>query len=435
MLSNLLKINFPKEKPVSPNLKNVDFVDIKTHSNKFFDNNGLNDLNIKTHIHKINKDDGKVTGSSFDNYNKPYNFKVGKGSNPFDFMGLNINFYDKKIAAPNLWNEKSDKEVIIANMQREAGFDNAYTNKIVNYATDGAIDLQGNGDESRMKGLESVIDSMHRELENKTGEEFKKVKPLYKEQNENAKLGKPLKVTSVEAQPLETVTTEPKKLTKVNKLKSMITKYNKSNVKSKPITMSTDADKERNTNEKQNEINDAYERLMKKLDEQREKESQARIARTQAKVDGLYKSLNLTTPQRTPTQTPTEKEAVKEPIKETAPVQERVADIEAKIDENALKEQVQEIYKKYSISSYLSSNFRKSVTELDKLTIPQMERLIAVVGSERQTQIPLRKKSLTEVSTPAKYADSMRNIGVKTPTPKKIFKSNNQLGTNSTNRQ
>ena len=304
-------------------------------------------------------------------------------------------------------------------MQREDGFDNAYTNKIVNYATDGAIDLQGNGDESRMKGLESVIDSMHRELENKTGEEFKKVKPLYKEQNENAKLGKPLKVTSVEAQPLETVTTEPKKLTKVNKLKSMITKYNKSNVKSKPITISTDADKERNTNEKQNEINDAYERLMKKLDEQREKESQARIARTQAKVDGLYKSLNLTTPKRTPTQTPTEKEAVKEPIKETAPVQERVADIEAKIDENALKEQVQEIYKKYSISSYLSSNFRKSVTELDKLTIPQMERLIAVVGSERQTQIPLRKKSLTEVSTPAKYADSIRNIGVKTPTPKK----------------
>ena len=115
MLSNLLKINFPKEKSVSPNLKNVDFVDIKTHSNKFFDNNGLNDLNIKTHIHKINKDDGKVTGSSFDNYNKPYNFKVGKGSNPFDFMGLNINFYDygmKKVIRKSLLQICKEKMVL-----------------------------------------------------------------------------------------------------------------------------------------------------------------------------------------------------------------------------------------------------------------------------------------------------------------------------------
>jgi len=64
MLSDLLKINFAKDKPVSTNLDGNMFVDVDTHKNKMIKSNGLDDLNVKMNITKIKPAYGKITGCS-----------------------------------------------------------------------------------------------------------------------------------------------------------------------------------------------------------------------------------------------------------------------------------------------------------------------------------------------------------------------------------
>ena len=61
------------------------------------------------------------------------------------------------------------------------------------------------------------------------------------------------------------------------------------------------------------------------------------------------------------------------------------------------------------------------VSDIHNLSIPNMQKLIEAVNSGKYgSQITERKRNLKDTTpTKASYQDSIRNIGVKTPTPKK----------------
>ena len=111
----------------------------------------------------------------------------------------------------------------------------------------------------------------------------------------------------------------------------------------------------------------------------------------------------------------------KEPIKENAQVPERITDIETKINESELKQQVQEIYEQYYLSAFLTKNKMGLVSDIHNLSIPNMQKLIEAVNSGKYgSQITERKRNLKDTTpTKASFQDSIRNIGMKTPTPKK----------------
>jgi hypothetical protein len=145
MLSDLLKINFAKDKPVSTNLDGNMFVDVDTHKNKMIKSNGLDDLNVKMNITKIKPADGKITGcSDMDQLKTTGSYKAKFESNPYAFMGLNPELPNIKIPAPYFWRVNNDKELMISRMQNEAGFDNPFRAKLNNYQSDGIIDIPGN---------------------------------------------------------------------------------------------------------------------------------------------------------------------------------------------------------------------------------------------------------------------------------------------------
>jgi hypothetical protein len=175
MLSDLLKINFSKDKSGTPNLDNNIFMDPKTHTNKTIKSDGFNYSNIKIGIHKIEKENPDVSGiNSFDKLKPSYDFKIKDEKNPYGFMGLDPVLPYEPISGPYFWRVPNDKELLIARLQNENGYDNAFKSKLINYDTKGAIDIKGMPNledkniSEREKGFKTILKAIN---ETKTDKE------------------------------------------------------------------------------------------------------------------------------------------------------------------------------------------------------------------------------------------------------------------------
>jgi len=218
MLSDLLKINFAKDKPVSTNLDGNMFVDVDTHKNKMIKSNGLDDLNVKMNITKIKPADGKITGcSDMDQLKTTGSYKAKFESNPYAFMGLDPELSNIKIPAPYFWRVPNDKELMISRMQNEAGFDNPFRAKLNNYQSDGIIDIQGNINpndvkvQGREQSFQAFLAALNEHKNDKIADELNELAPLdetLRPPRAQRKSTRPLQIQSVDQTAPLTLTTD-----------------------------------------------------------------------------------------------------------------------------------------------------------------------------------------------------------------------------------